>query len=153
MRNLTSCKNTVIGLVILVVLVSTVSMGTIPLHAGNAPYVLVTLRDNSTLKFQYDTFSLHWFQPQIKNEITCEVTDFNPVDVVEIWVLSRALNECDFRDDEWLFDLTLNDKGPIQGFIEVTEESITGKLVDTGEEKTILFPEVKKITYYHQVQE
>ncbi len=144
MRIMTTCKNVVIGLAILVIIM--VSASSSPLF-GEDHFVLVTMRDDSVIKFQYDSFSLHWVNTQIKDEETCEIYDFSPSNLVEIYILNPALNRCDQREDDWLFDVYFRDRTPIQGFIEITSEDVTGKLFETGVEKTIPFQEIRKVSY------
>lgn len=145
MRKLSVCRNMVIGLVILVI--SIASVWSSPLF-GEEKYVSVTLRDDTVLKLQYDSFSIHWVEPKIKDEFTCEEYAFTVNDLVEIWTLNPGLNSCDHREDEWIFEVTLKGMNPLQGFIQVTAEEITGKLFETGEVKTYPFQEVRKISYH-----
>ncbi len=116
--------------------------------SGEERYVTVTMKDNSVIKYHYDGFTLHWLAPQIKDEATCEYYDFDMSDITEVYVLNTTLNKCDQREDEWIFDVYLKDREPVQGFILVTQENITGSLYDTNEEKTIPFTEISKITYH-----
>jgi hypothetical protein len=145
MRNKTLCKIWVIGLVILVN--GLVSVSNSPL-LGEEKYVTVVLRDDTILKFDYDSFTMNWVVPQIKDELTCELFDFNPLEVDEIQMLTIGEDFCDKRDN-WLFDLSFKDLGKpsIQGFIEVTEENVKGRLSGTGEVKVIPFMEIKKLIY------
>ena len=114
---------------------------------GNGKYILVTLKDKSVEKFEYDAFSFNWVLPQIKNEVTCEVEDFLPADLEKIFVLSQTWNSCDEKDD-WVFDVYLKDRRPIQGFFELTAEKVTGKVYETGKIKSIPFQDISKVTYH-----
>jgi len=114
---------------------------------GYGQYVIVTLKDGNTVKFDYDSFEIPWIAPQVKDELTCDVTDFNPAEVEEILILTEGENFCDRRDD-WLFDVYLREKDPIRGFIEVTETMVRGKLFGSSEQKSISFEEINKVSYY-----
>ncbi len=118
-----------------------------PLNADES-YVLVTMRDDTTVKLVSHTFSMHWVVPEVKDEITCKITQFEISELSEIYVMTIADNFCDKRDD-WLFDVNFKDpeRSPVHGFIEVTQEFVTGKSYETGEEKTISFYDIQKISF------
>lgn len=138
-------KNTLMG--ILLIIIGTAIVCPSPL-LGEDRYVLVTLRDNTELKFQYDSFSFNWINPQLKDEFTCEFYNFDPKDLVEIYVLNPTLNKCDQREDEWTFDVSLKGREPVQGFIELIKEYVSGILYGTDVKKNVPFTEIGKVTYH-----
>ncbi|MGE5342379.1 MAG: hypothetical protein ACM3SY_12960 [Candidatus Omnitrophota bacterium] len=149
MKNLTKSKDTRTRLtkfVLVVVGILYIITGARVLH-GEENVVLVTLRDDSTVKFQKDSFVFPWVTPEIKNETNCETFAFNPNDVKEIYILNPTLNHCDQRDDDWTFDVHFKNSEPRDGFIEITSEEVTGKLVETGKEQSILFQEIRKVSF------
>jgi hypothetical protein len=117
---------------------------------GETPYVLVTLKDNTTEKFEYDSFELNWIQSQIKDEFTCDAYDIDKEKVTEIYVLSLMENPCiegEYKEDR-SFDVYFSNRNAIQGFIELFEPNVTGKLLDKGEIKTIPYSDIKKISFF-----
>jgi hypothetical protein len=120
---------------------------TVSLDANEGQYVLVTLKDKSTLKFEYDSFEFNWIVPSVKNEITCKSTDFHISEVEEIYVLNQTWNPCAKKDD-WLFDVSLKDKKPVQGFFELSGESVLGKLFDSGEQREIPYSNISKVSFH-----
>jgi hypothetical protein len=119
---------------------------------GSGKYITVTLKDGTKEKFEYDSFSIPWIVPRVKDEFTCEEYDFNPAEVEEILILNENLNSCDEKE-EWLFDVYFREDGgnvkrPLRGFIEVTEYEVRGKLYNTREDKSIPFKDIEKVSYY-----
>jgi hypothetical protein len=122
--------------------------GSQAMEAGEGKYILVTLKDKSEVKFDYDAFLFNWVAPQIRGEITCKTHDFAKDEIVEIYVLNRTLNPCNQKEDEWVFDLYLKDKKPIQGFLELNAEEVTGKLYGADTERSIPFTDISKVSYH-----
>jgi hypothetical protein len=140
-------KNTMIKTVIVVFLLLTinVSFNHTQLLMGADSQVVVTLKDERTHTFEYGSFNLNWSALQVKDEFTCTVTEFEPAMIKDIYVLGMSRNSCDKKDDQ-LFDIHLG-KRAYQGFCPLSDDKITGKLVDTGEEKSIPYKDIKKISF------
>jgi hypothetical protein len=135
-----------------IIMIITVPTGDITRLFGSGKYIMVTLKDGTSEKFEYDSFSIPWIVPRVKDEFTCEEHDFDQEEVEEILILNESWNSCDGRE-EWLFDVYFRDDGnnvrrPLRGFIEVTDYNIRGKLYGSGENKTISFEQIEKISYY-----
>jgi len=117
---------------------------------GETPYVLVTLKDNTAEKFEYDSFELNWIQAQIKDEFTCEAIDIDAAKVTEVYVLTLKENPCmenEYKEDR-LFDVYFSNRREIQGFIELFEPNVTGKLFAKEETKSISYSNIKKIAFF-----
>lgn len=135
-----------------IIMIITVPAGDITQLFGSGNYIMVTLKNGTSEKFEYDSFSIPWLVPRVKDEFTCEENDFNQAEVKEILILNESLNSCD-GNDGWLFDIYFADNGgkvkrPLRGFIEVTGNEVQGKLYDTKEDKSISFKDIEKVTYY-----
>jgi len=117
---------------------------------GETPYILVTLKDNTIEKFEYDSFELNWTQSQIKDEFTCNAFDIDAAKVTEIYVLTLKENPCveGQYEEDWLFDVYFSNRRAIQGFIELFEPNVSGRLLDKGETKSIPYSDIKKISFF-----
>jgi hypothetical protein len=126
-----------------------ISAANINLVYGETPYIQVTLKDNTVEKFTHDSFDLNWAVLQIKAEFTCNPFDIDVEDVTEIYVLTIEENTCiesEYRED-WLFDVHFTNRRAIQGFIELYEPSVSGKLLDKDEIKSIPYKDIQKISF------
>lgn len=117
---------------------------------ASEPYVLLTLKDKTTEKFEYDSFELSWILSQIKEEFTCEAFDIDVENVVDIYVLTLKENTCkeDEYKEDWLFDVHFSNRRAIQGFIELYEPKVSGKSFNKKETKSIPYKEIKKISFF-----
>lgn len=102
-------------------------------------YIEVTLKDKSVVKFEYSSFQFNWESPQIKDEISCDVTTFSIAELDKIYVQSLGVDSCDQRDNQWLFEVIFKDqeRDSIQGFIPMVVNEITGTVYGTTTQQTI----------------
>lgn len=140
-------KSTMVKAVIVVflLLAINVSFNHTQLLLGADVHVVVTLKDDTEHKFEYGSFNLNWSGLQVKDELTCKVTEFEPEMIKDIYVMGMSWNSCDKKDDR-LFDINLG-KRAYQGFCPLTDDKVIGKLMDTGEEKSIPYEDIKKISF------
>ncbi|MCP5045781.1 MAG: hypothetical protein GY940_01315 [bacterium] len=136
-----------VGCMIVAVICVSLGFNVMPLDAGEGKYVLVTLKDKSTVKFEHDSFEFNWAAPSVKNEFTCKATAFDVSQLKEIYVLNQTWNPCAKKDD-WVFDVELQDQKSIQGFFELSGDSVLGKLFDSGNQQEIPFVNISKVSYH-----
>ncbi len=123
--------------------------GTSLFATGEGRFIQVTLKDNSMLKFECDSFLFNWVTPEVKDEITCDSTAFAISEIDEIRVLNEGLNNCDSKDGDWLFEVVFKDKErrSIQGFIPLSAKEVTGVLFGTTEERTIALENISTVSF------
>ncbi len=131
----------------MMVLVAVLGFHSTRLNAGEGQYIVVTLKDKTTVKFEHDSFEFNWVVPSVKSEFTCKSTAFDVSELVEIYVLNQTWNPCAKKDD-WVFDVSLKDKKPVQGFFELTGESVLGKLFDSGDQREIPYSNISKVSFH-----
>lgn len=113
-----------------------------------SPFVLVTLKKGGTQKFEYESFTFNWILPiTIKSQETCEEFEIRKDDIDEIYIINEFYNNCDDKDD-WEVDVYLVDKRQILGFLNITEYAVKGRLYLSGEEKSIPFKDIKKVSFH-----
>lgn len=118
------------------------------LLANEGKYIMVTLKDNTEVKFEYDSFDFGWTAPQIKEDMACKTHAFALDEIVEIYILNQTLDACSQKDNQWAFDVYLKDKKPVQGFIELKADKVTGLLFGTDTEKSISYSDINKVSYH-----
>jgi hypothetical protein len=111
-------------------------------------FALVTLKNGGKQKFEYESFTLNWTLPiTIKSQETCEEFEIRKDDIDEIYIINEFYNNCDDKDD-WEVDVYLVDKRQILGFLNITEYAVRGRLYLSGEEKSIPFKDIKKVSFH-----
>ena len=111
-------------------------------------FIVVTLKDKTSIKFQNQSFSLNWVDKIVIDEYSCDPTPFELEDVKDIYVMSLKEYTCGGSDrDSRLFDVHLLDGREIMGFIELSETYFSGVLLDTGEHKSIPYRDIKRIRF------
>lgn len=132
-------------IVVFLLLAINVSFSHTKLLLGEDAQVVVTLKDETVYTFEYGSFNLNWTALRVKDELNCTYTDFEPEMIKDIFVMGMTWNSCDKKDDR-LFDVNLG-KRSYQGFCPLSDDKVTGKLLDTGEEKSIPYEDIKKISF------
>ena len=147
MRNLNLVK---ILVAIVIILTVNVSYSNSQSNTNaNVQYVEITLKNESVEKFDYTTFTLSWTYPiTLIRPLTCDEVEINKHEIEEIYVVGEFSNNClDQGKDDWEFTVYLTDERQLLGFFQVSEFTAKGLLYDTGEEKSIPFKDIKKITF------
>lgn len=118
-----------------------------PLSAAADQTVVVTMQDDTEQVFEYGSFNLNWEALQVKDELTCKLKSFEATDLTVIYVLSMSWDSCEKKDNQ-LFDIKLGDR-LYQGFCSLKNDSVSGKPADGGEEISIPYSDIKKISFHH----
>ena len=109
--------------------------------------VSVTLQSGETLKFAYDSFEFDWiFPPRIKEPISCQEYELEWGKIKEIYFSGEFDNICEDKKD-WQVIVALSDEKVFRGFLHVSKFAVKGILVETGEEKSISFKDLKQIKF------
>ncbi len=115
---------------------------------AGTPYVMLQLRDGNLVKFDYPSFAFNWIYPiTLKSQITCETFEITKEDIDEVYVKSEFYNNCDEKDD-WEVNVYLTNGEEVLGFFKLSDYTVTGKLFASGEEKTIQFKDIKKVSFH-----
>ena len=122
--------------------------GNYNLLSAEESFVQVTLKDKTTVKFEFKSFSLNWTDNVVIDEFSCEPQPFDLKEVEEVYVMALKENPCGNVDkDGRLFDVHVVNNPPLMGFIELSGTSLSGIILGTGEEKSIPYSDVKKIRF------
>jgi hypothetical protein len=114
------------------------------------PYVMVKLRNGAAHKFDYHTFTFNWIQPiRLIDQETCEVIEIDREQIDEIFIVDQVYNECGDKDD-WEVMVYLKDNRELLGFLEVSEYTVKGVSYETGEEITINYGDIKKVSFINR---
>jgi len=144
---------------------------------GAVQLVEVSLKDGSSVTFEYQSFMAGNFKfPERLNQVTaggeaktfgekrfmlthqanCREESISLDNLVEIEVLGRELNNCSGKKD-WLLKVYLFDQEKYKGFLSapshnadrmLSEHNLRGILADAGNERLIKFEDIKKITFF-----
>jgi hypothetical protein len=146
MERLNLCK--VITVVGILVMVSYIYGGIAVSAAEKSQAVVnVTLQSGETLKFEYDSFEFDWiFPPRIKEPISCQEYELEWGKIREIYFSGEFDNICENKKD-WQVIVALTDEKVFRGFLHVSKFAVKGIRVETGEEKSISFKDLKQIKF------
>lgn len=144
---------------------------------GAQQYVEVSLKDGSSVTFEYRAFMSGNFDfPEKMNRVSaegetttfgqkrfrfvhktgCGVEGINLDNLVEIELLRQEENVCTGKKD-WLIKIHLFDNEEYEGYLspsagntgrELSRHNIHGRLLGIGSERTIGFDDIKKIAFF-----
>ena len=111
-------------------------------------YVKVTQRDGKIEKLDYDTFTMSWILPiTLRTHLAREDVQLKKEDIDEIYITIKFPNGWDEDKEDWLLKVFLVDDIEWSGFFHVSRHVVKGISITTGEEKSIPFEDVKKISF------
>jgi len=169
--------STVLKITIICFLLFGFSMSGDNLLWGAEQYVEVSLKDGSTVKFEYQSFLAGNFKfPEKVNRVAaegetqtfgekrfvlihqadCREESISLDNLVELEVLGQELNTCSGKKD-WLVKVYLFDQEKYKGFLSapshnadrvLSEYNMRGILFAAGNERSIKIEDIKKITFF-----
>ena len=111
-------------------------------------YVEVTQMDGKIEKLDYDTFTMSWILPiTLRTHFAREDVQLKKEDIDEIYITIQYPHGWDEDKEDWLVKVFLVDDIEWIGFLHVSQYMVKGISSTTGEEKSIPFEDVKKISF------
>jgi hypothetical protein len=111
-------------------------------------YVEVTQSDGKIEKLDYDTFTMSWILPiTLRTHFAREDVQLKKEDIDEIYITIQYPHGWDEDKEDWLVKVFLVNDIEWSGFLHVSQYMVKGISSTTGEEKSIPFEDVKKISF------
>jgi hypothetical protein len=111
-------------------------------------YVEVTQRDGKIEKLDYETFTMSWILPiNFRTFHGRDDIQLKKEDIDEIYIASQFPSGWDEDKEGWLVKVIMVEDIEWLGFFHVSQHVVKGMSITTGEEKSIPFEAVKKISF------